>query len=1327
MLSTLATVPLAASILYTGLLVVALAADYRSRINRTFAIYLLCMILWSFSSFAGRMRFLVNDPLLWAKILAAGCMGLPIAFYHFVHEFLDLKQHTWRLYLGYALYAVSVLLVLFTHWVLAGARVVGSKYYVVKGPGAYTFVAVWAGMCMLLGIVALGRRYRESSDPDYRSTIRYLLIGVAYVLVGGAAHQVPALQVYPLDVAGNVVSALILSYCILRYHLIDITPMLRRTLSYFLLVAIVGGGYALNFLILGRLVVLQGWWMLWLASVGVVLATLFFPPLRRAGRALVDRILFPQRYDMQRMIQRVSIQASAIIDVVALTQLILDEVTDAMKLQSASIFLRDADTSEFTMVAAKGLDGAVTPVRWRPDHPLLACLDGLQVLTRTELDGQCQCLASWSQQAALLDQLGAELFVPVRVKDTLVGVFAVGPQAAQPPYTADDKLLLATLANQTAVAVDNARLYATEQRRLKESRVLLDIAAAVGSTLDLNQVLKLIAQRTAETCGAYRCSIFLLDEPRQRILPLMSQHASGALDEALWEQFRHRTYVQSIDQVPMLAQLIRDRQPLVVDSASICLLPESWTTPFGVCSVLLTPLVSRDRVIGVMALDLVEPGKRFGQEQINLAMTIASQVAAAIENARLYYSEQGKHRVAVTLQEVTRIMNSTLDLDEVLNLILEQLHKVVSYDSAAVQLVVDDQLRPLSVRGFDNPKAILGHPFDPETDPIFVSLRRRRQPIVIPDTACDACWAGFPGVGHVRSWIGAPLILEDEVIGAITVDSKELDHYSEEDAQLVQAFANQAALAIQNARLFAQLKARAKRLALLGQISMAVTTMLNLDEILQTMVAGLAEVFGVAQCGVVIFDEDRETGRLVAEFPRKPDAPVVTIPLRHNLSIQRIRLTRQALAIEDAQNDPLLASIRDTMRLRNVKSILIVPISLRGEVVGTIGLDATQEKRVFSPEEMELAQTIANQIAVAIENTRLYRQTIEEKAKTEIVLQETFSGIVLVDDKLRIVSLNPGAESITGYAAQEALGKRLSDVLGAAVMAPGSPLARAIETGDKVPPMETMLLGPAGRKDILLGVTPLASASASGSHYLLSFSDISKLKELDRLKSSIVANVSHELRTPLASIKVYTELLQGAMLGDELAPYREWLGVIERETDRLMALITDFLDLSRLESGRFGLTREPVRLERIIADVVDLLGVQADRRGISIEQTVLPGPVEILADKDLMRVVVRNLLGNALKFSHDGDTIRVRVWQDAQGAGFSVQDEGIGIPTEAIPHLFTKFFRVPSAAATGVQGTGLGLALAREAVGAHGGQIEVESTLGKGSRFTVTIPRDGAS
>ena len=1161
MLSTLATVPLAASILYTGLLVVALAADYRSRINRTFAIYLLCMIAWSFSSFAGRVRFLVNDPLLWAKILAAGCMGLPITFYHFVHEFLDLKQHTRRVYLGYALYAVSVLLVLFTHWVLAGARVVGSKYYVVKGPGAYTFVAVWAGMCMLLGIVALGRRYRESSDPDYRSTIRYLLIGVAYVLVGGAAHQVPALQVYPLDIAGNVVSALVLCYCILRYQLIDITPMLRRTLSYFLLVAIMGGGYALNFLILGRLVALQGWWMLWLASAGVVLASLFFPPLRRAGRSLVDLILFPQRYDMQRMIQRVSIQASAIIDVAALTQLILDEVTDAMKLPSASIFLRDVDTSEFTMVAAKGLDGVVTPVRWRPDHPLLACLGGGQVLTRTELDGQCQCLASWSQQAALLDQLGAELFVPVRVQDTLVGVFAVGPQGAQAPYTADDKLLLATLANQTAVAVDNARLYATEQRRLKESRVLLDIAGAVGSTLDLNQVLKLIAQRTAETCGAYRCSIFLLDEPRQRILPLMSQRASGASDEALWEQFRHDTYVQSIDQVPMLAQLIRDRQPLVVDSASICLLPEPWTTPFGVCSVLLTPLVSRDRVIGVMALDQIEPGKRFGQEQINLAMTIASQVAAAIENARLYE----------------------------------------------------------------------------------------------------------------------------------------------------------------------QLKARAKRLALLGQISVAVTTMLNLDEILQTMVAGLAEGFGVAQCGVVIFDEDGETGRLVAEFPRKPDGPVVTIPLRHNLSIERIRVTRQALAIEDAQNDPLLSSIWDTMRLRNVKSILIVPISLRGEVVGTIGLDATQEKRVFSHEEMELAQTIANQIAVAIENTRLYRQTIEEKAKTEIVLQETFSGIVLVDDRLRIASLNPGAESITGYAAQEALGRRLSEVLGATVMAPGSPLARAIETGDKVPPVETTLLGPAGRKDILLGVTPLASASGSGSRYLLSLSDISKLKELDRLKSSIVANVSHELRTPLASIKVYTELLQGAMLGEELAPYREWLGVIERETDRLMALINEFLDLSRLESGRFGLTREPVRLERIIADVVDLLKVQADRRGISIEQTVLPGPVEILADKDLMRVVARNLLGNALKFSHDGDTIRVRVWQDVQSVRFSVQDEGIGIPTDAIPHLFTKFFRVPSAAATGVQGTGLGLALAREAVGAHGGQIEVESTLGKGSRFTVTIPRDGAS
>jgi len=978
-------VPLAGFVLYLGLLIITLAAGHRRPINRAFAVYLLCMMVWSFASFEARAGLVLQDALFWSKVFASAASGLPIFFYQFVRVFLGLKKDAWRLYAGYAIYAISVLITMVTNWAITDAYIEGPKYHLEQGR-AMDVITAWGALFMGLAIYRLWRRYKESDDLNYRRRISYPLIGVFFIVVGALFNMIPAFRVYPFDHAANAINAIILAYSILRYQLIYLTPVVRQGVTYSLLTALMGGGYLLSFFALQFLIERFGMVVLAVAFGVAVSVALAFPSLRNRAQLLVDRLLFRRRYAVQRMLQRLSSTATQIIELQSLTQLLLNEVTTTMKIDSACIFLRDALSGEFYIAAAKGLEEACLEIRWRSDHPILRWLDREQkVLSQSEVDLKPEFHSLWGQERADLDRLAAELFIPLRVKGSLIGVFAVGSKFSSAPYTPDDKIALATLANQTAVAIENARLYATEQRRLKESLILLDIAAAVSSTLNLTQVLKIVAQRTAEACEVHRCSIFLLDEQQQRILPLMSQYASGGIDEQLWERFRHKTYMQRIDEVPVIAQLIQERQPLVLDADTINSLPESWVFPFNICSVLIVPLVSRDRVIGAMVLDHVQPGRRFGRERINLAVTIASQISVAIDNARLY------------------------------------------------------------------------------------------------------------------------------------------------------------------------------------------------------------------------------------------------------------------------------------------------------------------------------------------------QQTIEEKAKTEIILRETFSGIVVVDENLRIVSLNPGAALITGYQEKEVQGKRLDDIFGADIAAPDSPLAKAVTTGQKVPPVETMLSGKQGVKDVLLGVTPLSSVKGSAPQYLLSFTDISKLKEVDRLKSSIVANVSHELRAPLASIKAYTELLLEAIKEPDIALCQEWLSVIDQETERLTALINDFLNLSRLEAGHFELNKVPLHLEEIIADVVALMKVQAERRRISIQVQTQPDLPPLWADEDLIRIVVKNLLSNAIKFSHEGGNIYISVWEENGDIKLYVKDEGIGIPQDAIPHLFTKFFRVPSAA--GVQGTGLGLALAKEAVAAHQGHIDVESTLGKGCKFTVTIPR----
>jgi two-component system phosphate regulon sensor histidine kinase PhoR len=323
---------------------------------------------------------------------------------------------------------------------------------------------------------------------------------------------------------------------------------------------------------------------------------------------------------------------------------------------------------------------------------------------------------------------------------------------------------------------------------------------------------------------------------------------------------------------------------------------------------------------------------------------------------------------------------------------------------------------------------------------------------------------------------------------------------------------------------------------------------------------------------------------------------------------------------------------------------------------------------------------------------------------------------MVVDSDLRIVTVNPAAESVTGHAGGEILGMRLQELFGPELWGDGSLMEKAIAEDGIVAPTEATLAVGAGTRDVLLGVAPLRDG------YLLSFADITELKEVDRVKSNLVANVSHELRAPLASIKAYSELLLDDLADDTSSVSRRFLTVIDRESDRLAGLLNDLLDISRLEQRRVAPPMKLLSVRSMLEDAVSLLGVQANERGIVIKLDIDPDLPLILANKDLIMTMVRNLLGNAVKFSHEGGTVVIRVGVQGENAVIDFIDEGMGIAEHEIPQLFSKFYRTQAALDAGITGTGLGLVLAREAVRAHGGNIKVVSELGVGSQFIVTLP-----
>ncbi|HID87493.1 MAG TPA: GAF domain-containing sensor histidine kinase [Anaerolineae bacterium] len=505
----------------------------------------------------------------------------------------------------------------------------------------------------------------------------------------------------------------------------------------------------------------------------------------------------------------------------------------------------------------------------------------------------------------------------------------------------------------------------------------------------------------------------------------------------------------------------------------------------------------------------------------------------------------------------------------------------------------------------------------------------------------------------------------------------------------------------------------------LFKVSQAFVSVLDLDELLQVIIDSAVETIDSAERGVIhILDEG--SGELHPKaLSGKALGALRKSKMRIGEGIAGHALEQgRAINVPDVNAEPLFVRDGDEP---GFQSLLVVPLILGQKRIGTLSVDS-ERVSAFDEDDERLLMTLATQAAIAIENARLYQETLEEKRKMEIILEETFNGIVVVDSELRITAFNPGAETITGYLSKDVLGRRLPEVFGPEVWGEGSLLQKAATTGERVAPQEVVISGKLGARDTLLGVTPLRDSGGKSFGYLLSFADITHLKEVDRLKSNIVANVSHEFRAPLASIKAYTELLLDGLDEGDRATRQRFLTVIDQETDRLTALVNDFLDLSRLESGRFELRKRPLNLDKVVDVVISLLSVQARNRGIDIKVDIPSDLPPILADEELMATLIRNLLSNAVKFSHRGGEVEVKAREEDGQLILSVSDQGMGIPSEELPRLFEKFYRVQSATESGIEGTGLGPALAKEAAEAHGGRIEVESQVGVGSCFTVILP-----
>lgn len=334
-----------------------------------------------------------------------------------------------------------------------------------------------------------------------------------------------------------------------------------------------------------------------------------------------------------------------------------------------------------------------------------------------------------------------------------------------------------------------------------------------------------------------------------------------------------------------------------------------------------------------------------------------------------------------------------------------------------------------------------------------------------------------------------------------------------------------------------------------------------------------------------------------------------------------------------------------------------------------------------------------------------------ESSKLSTVLQQMTDGVVLVDGDGRVRLINPAAERIFKVTNTEALARSATEVLKHYQFV--DLWQQSLKTGQSQQ-ITVDLLRP---KMSLRGVATPMGENMPGST-LLVFQDLSRIRLLETVRRDFLSNISHELRTPLASLKALTETLKESALDDPPAA-KHFLESMDKELDALTHTVAELLELTRIESGQVPLQLRPVPPGVLINSSSQRMMAQAERAELELTVDYPPGLPDVKADPVRMEQVLVNLLHNAIKFTPPGGKVVISAQRQAEEVVISVQDTGVGIPSEDLPRIFERFYKTDKARSK--DGTGLGLAIAKHLVEAHGGRIWVESVEGQGSSFCISL------
>ena len=600
---------------------------------------------------------------------------------------------------------------------------------------------------------------------------------------------------------------------------------------------------------------------------------------------------------------------------------------------------------------------------WKDGTPITEGVTGKSVLLGTPLR-----LGDVSNEPAFIEiatGIKSELCVPIRVNKRIIGVLNVESRRVN-AFDEEDEQFLGTVAGTLGTALENIRLYETERARREEAESLQEATASLSVHIEIEPVLDQILDSVQKIVPYDSASIFFgsIDGSMEIV------GAKGFSPE-------YEIIGKKVEATEKWLELASTRRALIMPDAQLDPRFEKWEGSEKIHGWMGVPMISQDKIVGFINLDSHKVNA-FTDRDATLAQTFANSAAVAIQNAILFNAEREQRKREESMLELMRITTSTLELDVVMQTILQHMLELIPSDSGTIQLLEGDTLRITASQGFAQDVLMVGQILQLEDSIIKQRALNTLSPVRIHDTQHDAEYRFNTRAEQIRSFMAIPLVYKGDPIGFATLDSHQVGRYSQEDADFAFTIANQAAIAIGNARLYQDALRASERRAVLHRISQDIVRFTQELEQIYRSIHEAAEK--LMQCDVFqIALRNKENRENIYAYTMEAG-------VRHYLENKPASMGLTAQVI-DSGNSVILNSEKDTAGYphfgsdKYVKSAVAVPMRIGDKVIGMITAQS-YETNSYGSEEQSLLEMLATHAATAIENARLFQ---EEKRRTQII------------------------------------------------------------------------------------------------------------------------------------------------------------------------------------------------------------------------------------------------------------------------------------------------------------------------------------------------------